>query len=279
MGDSVSSPLQRVIQYHLRYNGWFSVTSITTGDSVAPPLQRVIQCHLRYNGWFSVTSVTTGDSVSSPLQWALDFSSSHASFIPCGKCVLPQEQCYPCFPVRAKCWCVQATVWQCLGLSTCTQMLMHVIAHWGCTNTVRDSALQVDWGKNPLLHHGIEPVYFTWCFGLMLYQLGYIPTPPHTTLMSSSLTNKLPYTSITTANLPYSSITTAKLPYSSITTAKLPYTSITTAKLPYTSITTAKLPYTTIKSCSKFQSEISNHLDNVLSVSWHHLSGILCRPL
>ena len=34
-----------------------------------------------------------------------------------------------------------------------------------------------------------------------------------------------------------------------------------------------------MKSCSKFQSEISNHLDNVLSVSWHHLSGILCRPL
>ena len=34
-----------------------------------------------------------------------------------------------------------------------------------------------------------------------------------------------------------------------------------------------------MKSCAKFQSEISNHLDNVLSVSWHHLSGILCRPL
>ena len=34
-----------------------------------------------------------------------------------------------------------------------------------------------------------------------------------------------------------------------------------------------------MKSCSKFQSEISNHLDNVLSVSWHHLFGILCRPL
>ena len=34
-----------------------------------------------------------------------------------------------------------------------------------------------------------------------------------------------------------------------------------------------------MKSCSEFQSKISNHLDNVLSVSWHHLSGILCRPL
>ena len=27
-----------------------------------------------------------------------------------------------------------------------------------------------------------------------------------------------------------------------------------------------------MKSCSKFQSEISNHLDNVVSVPWHHLS-------
>ena len=34
-----------------------------------------------------------------------------------------------------------------------------------------------------------------------------------------------------------------------------------------------------MKSCSKFQSEISNHLNNFLSVSWHRLSGILCRQL
>ena len=34
-----------------------------------------------------------------------------------------------------------------------------------------------------------------------------------------------------------------------------------------------------LKSCKKFQSKISNYLDDVLSVSWHHLSGILCRPL
>ena len=33
------------------------------------------------------------------------------------------------------------------------------------------------------------------------------------------------------------------------------------------------------KSCSKFQSENSNHSDNILSVSWHHLSGTHCRPL
>ena len=35
------------------------------------------------------------------------------------------------------------------------------------------------------------------------------------------------------------------------------------------------------ENCSKFQSESSNHLDNVLSVSWHHLtgSGTRCQPL
>ena len=35
--------------------------------------------------------------------------------------------------------------------------LMHAIAHGGCTNTVRESALEVDWEKNPLLHQGLEP--------------------------------------------------------------------------------------------------------------------------
>ena len=38
-------------------------------------------------------------------------------------------------------------------------MLMHVIAHGGCTDTVRESALEVDSGgeKNPLPHLGLEP--------------------------------------------------------------------------------------------------------------------------
>ena len=34
---------------------------------------------------------------------------------------------------------------------------MHTIAHWGCMNTVRESALKVDWEENPLLHQGIGP--------------------------------------------------------------------------------------------------------------------------
>ena len=61
-------------------------------------------------------------------------------------------QCVQYFPV-SKQWygC------QCLRFLTCTQMLMHVISHGGCTDTVRESALNTDWEKNPLPHGGIEP--------------------------------------------------------------------------------------------------------------------------
>ena len=34
-----------------------------------------------------------------------------------------------------------------------------------------------------------------------------------------------------------------------------------------------------MKSCSNFQSKISDHSDNVLRVSWHHQFGIHCQPL
>ena len=44
------------------------------------------------------------------------------------------------------------------GFLTCAQMLMHAIAHGGCTDTVKESALKVDSGrKNILPHRGIEP--------------------------------------------------------------------------------------------------------------------------
>ena len=33
---------------------------------------------------------------------------------------------------------------QCLQLLTCSQMLMHAIAHGGCTDTVRETALEVN---------------------------------------------------------------------------------------------------------------------------------------
>ena len=44
-----------------------------------------------------------------------------------------------------------------LGSLRCTQLFMHAIAHEGCRDTVRESALKVDWKKNPWLHRGIEP--------------------------------------------------------------------------------------------------------------------------
>ena len=40
----------------------------------------------------------------------------------------------------------------------------------GCTDTVRESALKVDWEKNSLPHRGFESTS-----GPMLYQLSYIP--------------------------------------------------------------------------------------------------------
>ena len=39
---------------------------------------------------------------------------------------------------------------QCLGFLTCTQLLMHAIAHGGRTDTVRQSALEADSGRKIL---------------------------------------------------------------------------------------------------------------------------------
>ena len=36
-------------------------------------------------------------------------------------------------------------------------MLMHAISNGGCTDTMKESALEVDWEKNPSLHQGLEP--------------------------------------------------------------------------------------------------------------------------
>ena len=65
-----------------------------------------------------------------------------------GKAQQPQVQRYPFLSV-----CVVFRVsrrWygcQCLGFLTCTQMLMQAIAHGGCTDTVRESALKVAPGR------------------------------------------------------------------------------------------------------------------------------------
>ena len=52
---------------------------------------------------------------------------------------------------------------------------MHASAHWGCTDTVRGSALEDDWKKNPWKHWGIDPVHqcCAWLFSGTLYQLSH----------------------------------------------------------------------------------------------------------
>ena len=41
-----------------------------------------------------------------------------------------------------------------LGFVTCAQMLTHAIDHWGCTATVKESALKGDWEKKSLAAPG-----------------------------------------------------------------------------------------------------------------------------
>ena len=79
-------------------------------------------------------------------------------------------QCVQYFPV-SKDW----SDCQCLGFLTCTQMLMHAIAHGGCTDTVRESALKADSGRKvPCRTRELSlGQYCTWIFSWMLYQLNY----------------------------------------------------------------------------------------------------------
>ena len=46
---------------------------------------------------------------------------------------------------------------QYLGFLPFAQTLMHAIAHGGCSDTVRGSALIVDWEKNPVPECGLDP--------------------------------------------------------------------------------------------------------------------------
>ena len=43
---------------------------------------------------------------------------------------------------------------QSLGFLSCAQTLMHAIAHGGCTDTIRESALKLTLEENRLLHRG-----------------------------------------------------------------------------------------------------------------------------
>ena len=63
-----------------------------------------------------------------------------------------------------------------MGTLTCALMLMHEIAHGGCTHTVRESALKVDTRRKIPCRTG-ESNPRRQRAGPMLYPLSYIPTP------------------------------------------------------------------------------------------------------
>ena len=60
------------------------------------------------------------------------------------------------------------------GSLTCAQMLMHAIAHRGCTDTVRECALKADTGRKISCRTG-ESNLRQRRAGPTLYQLSYIP--------------------------------------------------------------------------------------------------------
>ena len=72
-------------------------------------------------------------------------------------------QCVQCFPVSTQWYGCQR-----LGFLRCSEVSVHAIAHVGCMDTVRGSALKVDGEKNLLPQQGLEPVSVL-C--LLLYQL------------------------------------------------------------------------------------------------------------
>ena len=61
-----------------------------------------------------------------------------------------------------------------LGIFKCVHMLMHAIAHEGCTDNVRESALKVDCGRK-ISCRGGESNLPQQRAGPTLYQLSYIP--------------------------------------------------------------------------------------------------------
>ena len=65
---------------------------------------------------------------------------------------------------------MSASVWNC---QQCAQVLMHATAHGSCRNTMRESALEADSGRNiPCRTRESNPCqYYAWHFGLTLYQL------------------------------------------------------------------------------------------------------------
>ena len=110
----------------------------------------------------------------------------NASFIPCGKFGSPYlgkvtAAARAALPIPySACgifvWSIQRYGCQCLGYLTCAQMLLHAIAHEGCTDTVRESTLKVDSGRKIPCRSGDSNLPKR-CAGPTLYQLSYIPAP------------------------------------------------------------------------------------------------------
>ena len=89
------------------------------------------------------------------------------------------------------CQCVQyfrvSKQWygcQCLGFLTRAQMFLHAIAHRGCRDTVRESALTADSGRKIPCCTGDSNRHqdCAWHFSRMLYQLSY-PSPNYYALL------------------------------------------------------------------------------------------------
>ena len=69
---------------------------------------------------------------------------------------------------RVQYFCVSKHGCHCLGFWTCEQILMHVIAHGGCADAVRESAQKVNYGRNVPCHTRDLSLcqYCAWLFSL-----------------------------------------------------------------------------------------------------------------
>ena len=85
-----------------------------------------------------------------------------------------QMRRYPFLSVCVVFSCVQTMAAPChrLGFVTCTHMLMHVIAHRGCMDTVVQSAVEVNSGRKITSRISIAPFFSVGCSAK-----GAIPAP------------------------------------------------------------------------------------------------------
>ena len=110
-------------------------TQTAPGTDTAPSPLSLVSPYLFVYTCFSTSLSLVGNS--GRLTWVI-------------KAHLPQEQLGSRFlSLCVQYFCVSKQLHgsQCLGLSTCAQMLMYAIARGGCTDTVRESALKADSGR------------------------------------------------------------------------------------------------------------------------------------